>query len=100
VTSPTSSSRFGMTTQTLLNRDENPVRYVRSTLMPADEVVQSYFEGPSRGELFVDPGHGNVHTAFNRTDDVTVVYATFFEVPTGGPLTITKDVKAPADCEL
>lgn len=45
--------------------------------MPADEVVLSYFEGPSRGELFVDPGHGNVHTAFNRTDHVTVVYATF-----------------------
>lgn len=52
------------------------------------------------GEVFVDPGHGNVHTAFNRTDDVTVVYATFFEVPDGGPLTITEGVKAPAECNL
>ena len=52
------------------------------------------------GEAFVDPGHGNVHTAVNRTNDVAVVYATFFEVPPGGPLTITEGIEAPADCEL
>jgi hypothetical protein len=49
------------------------------------------------GTAFVDPGHGNVHTAFNPTDDVTVLIATFFEVPETGPLTITEGV-VPGDC--
>jgi quercetin dioxygenase-like cupin family protein len=52
------------------------------------------------GTAFVDEGHGHVHTAFNPTDDVTVLYATFFEVPAEGPLTITEGVEAPADCEV
>ena len=39
------------------------------------------------GTVFVDPGHGNVHTAFNRTDEATVVIATFVGVPETGPLT-------------
>jgi cupin domain len=52
------------------------------------------------GTAFVDPGHGHVHTAFNPTDDVTVFYATFFELPAEGPLTITEGVEAPADCEV
>jgi quercetin dioxygenase-like cupin family protein len=49
------------------------------------------------GTAFVDPGRGNVHTAFNPTDGPTVVYATFFEVPETGPLTITEGVE-PGDC--
>jgi len=31
-----------------LSREGTRVRYVRSTLMPADEVVLSFFEAPSR----------------------------------------------------
>ncbi|MPZ73842.1 MAG: cupin domain-containing protein [Nitriliruptorales bacterium] len=50
--------------------------------------------------VFVDPGRGNVHTAYNRTDGVTVVFATFFEVPATGPLTITAGVEEPADCQV
>jgi quercetin dioxygenase-like cupin family protein len=52
------------------------------------------------GTAFVDPGQGHVHTAFNRTGGVTVLYATFFEVPDQGPLTITEGVEAPADCQV
>ena len=52
------------------------------------------------GTAFVDPGKGHVHTAFNRTGDVTVIYATFFEVPGQGPLTIIEGVEAPADCQV
>lgn len=52
------------------------------------------------GTAFIDPGRGNVHTAFNPTDEVTVVVATFFEVPASGPLTITEGVEAPADCPI
>lgn len=52
------------------------------------------------GTAFVDPGRGNVHTAFNPTDDVTVLLATFFEAPETGPLTITEGVEPPADCPI
>jgi hypothetical protein len=48
----------------------------------------------------VDPGRGNVHTAFNPSDDVTVVIATFFEVPAEGPLTLTEGVQPPDDCQI
>ena len=48
------------------------------------------------GTAFVDPGNGMVHTAVNRTGEVTVLFATFCEVPQTGPLTIPVD--APADC--
>ncbi len=40
------------------------------------------------GSAFVDPGYGNIHSAYNATDKVTVVMATFLDVPTEGPLTI------------
>ena len=48
------------------------------------------------GTAFVDPGHGHVHTAFNRTAGVTVFVATFYESPADGPLLIPAE--APADC--
>ena len=60
----------------------------------SDCVERSY----PAGTLFVDPGRGNVHTAFNPTNEVTVVYATFFEVPPTGPLTIPVD--DPGTCEI
>ncbi len=50
------------------------------------------------GTAFVDPGRGMVHTAVNRTSEVTVLLATFFEVPETGPLTIPLD--APGDCTV
>lgn len=50
------------------------------------------------GTIFVDPGQGNVHTAFNSSDGVTVVYATFYNVPAEGQLTIPVD--GPADCDV
>lgn len=52
------------------------------------------------GTAFIDPGHGNVHTAFNSAGDVTVLVATFFEAPAAGPLTITEGVAVPADCDV
>jgi quercetin dioxygenase-like cupin family protein len=48
------------------------------------------------GTAFVDPGRGMVHTAVNRTGEVTVLMVTYFEVPETGPLTIPVD--APAGC--
>lgn len=50
------------------------------------------------GTLFIDPGRGNVHTAFNPTNEVAVVYAQFFEVPATGALTIPVD--DPGTCEV
>jgi quercetin dioxygenase-like cupin family protein len=52
------------------------------------------------GTAFIDPGRGNVHTAFNPTDEETVLIATFFEVPETGPLTITEGVVPPDDCPI
>jgi quercetin dioxygenase-like cupin family protein len=63
----------------------------------ADDCVQRDYPA---GTAFVDPGRGNVHTAFNPTDGVTILLATFFEVPQAGPLTITEGVEAPADCHI
>ena len=71
---------------------EGELTYVR-----ADDCVERPYP---TGTAFVDPGRGNVHTAFNSSggDTVTVLYATFFETPPAGPLTIAAD--APADCDV
>ena len=50
------------------------------------------------GTAFVDPGHGHVHTAFNPTDEETILVASFYEAPEAGPLLIPAD--APADCAI
>jgi hypothetical protein len=52
------------------------------------------------GTAFIDPGRGNVHTAFNPTADETALLATFFKVPETGPLTITEGVVPPDDCPI
>jgi hypothetical protein len=65
--------------------------------VPASDCVARPYPA---GTGFVDPGHGHVHSAFNRTDGVTVLYATFFEVPAEGPSTITEGIEAPADCHV
>ncbi len=51
------------------------------------------------GTVFIDPGRRNVHTAFNPTDEPTVVLATFFEAPAEGPLTIPQTVE-PGKCGM
>lgn len=48
------------------------------------------------GEAFFDPGHGHVHTAFNRGSVPTVLVATFFGLSANGPL--SSPVTPPADC--
>lgn len=65
--------------------------------VPANDCTGRAYPAPS---AFVDPGRGNVHTAYNPTDGITVLIATFFEVPEEGPLTITEGVSAPADCDI
>jgi hypothetical protein len=73
----------------IVNVVEGELVYVR-----ADDCVERSYSG---GAAFVDPGRGNVHTAFNATDGETVLVATFTEVTADGPLTITDGVTAPAD---
>jgi hypothetical protein len=52
------------------------------------------------GTAFVDPGRGNVHSAYNPLGEPTILVATFFEILKTGPLTVTEGVTPPADCEL
>ena len=61
----------------------------------ADDCVEREYPA---GTAFVDLGHGDVHTAFNATDDVTVLVATFFEAPEAGPLLMPAET--PADCAI
>jgi quercetin dioxygenase-like cupin family protein len=51
------------------------------------------------GNAFIDPGHGNVHAAFNSGPTVTEFVAVFFEAPPGdAPITIPAD--APTGCKI
>lgn len=50
------------------------------------------------GTAFVDPGGGNVHTAYNPTDGVTILVATFFGFPAEGPLSNVN--VTPGDCDI
>jgi quercetin dioxygenase-like cupin family protein len=63
--------------------------------VPADDCSHRAYPA---GTAFVDPGHGHVHTAFNRTGQPTVFIATFYEAPAEGPLLIP--AQAPADCTI
>jgi predicted metal-dependent enzyme (double-stranded beta helix superfamily) len=74
----------------LVNVAQGELVYVQA----ADCVERSY----PVGTAFVDPGRGNVHTAFNPTNGVTVLVATFFEIEPGGPLTI--NAEAPDSCQI
>lgn len=65
--------------------------------VPANDCIERHYPA---GTVFVDPGHGNVHTAYNAADVPTIFMATFFEVPAEGPLTITEGVVEPTDCEV
>jgi quercetin dioxygenase-like cupin family protein len=66
------------------------------TYVEADDCLERVYPA---GTAFVDPGRGNVHTAFNATGDVTRLVATFYEVPGDAPLTITEGV-TPGDCDI
>jgi quercetin dioxygenase-like cupin family protein len=65
------------------------------TYVNANDCVERVYP---TGTAFIDPGHGNVHTAYNSSDEVTVLTATFLEAPQEGPLTIPTD--APQDCHV
>jgi quercetin dioxygenase-like cupin family protein len=49
------------------------------------------------GTAFLDPGRGNVHSAYNPTDGETVIVATFLEMTAEGPLSLTDGITGPAD---
>ena len=51
------------------------------------------------GTSFVDPGN-MIHSAYNSSDGVTVLIATFHDVPETGPMTITEGVEAPKRCVI
>ena len=63
--------------------------------VPADDCSRRSYPA---GTAFVDPGHGHVHSAFNRTGQPTVFVATFYEAPAEGPLLIP--AQAPAGCTI
>jgi quercetin dioxygenase-like cupin family protein len=63
------------------------------TYVAADDCVEREYPA---GTAFIDAGGDHVHNAANRTNDPTVVVATFFRAPPTGPLTIPAE--APADC--
>lgn len=54
------------------------------TYVYADDCIDRDY---ASGTAFVDPGN-NIHYAINRTEQETVLIATFFGVPAEGPLTI------------
>jgi quercetin dioxygenase-like cupin family protein len=72
----------------IVNVVQGELVYVLAT----DCVERSY----PAGTAFIDPGRGNVHTAFNPSDGETILVATFFEIPATGPLTIPVD--PPSSC--
>lgn len=55
------------------------------TYVQADDCIERVYPA---GTSFIDPGHGNVHTAFAWEESKTVLVSTFFETPETGPLTI------------
>jgi quercetin dioxygenase-like cupin family protein len=67
----------------VVNVEEGELNYVA-----ADDCVERVYEA---GDAFVDAGGDHVHTAFNDTDDVTVLVATFFGAPQTGLVTIPED---------
>jgi quercetin dioxygenase-like cupin family protein len=113
-------TRDGMDPITVDIADASNVAVTRMTLQPgaqapwhthAGPVIVSVVEGElvyvmadgcsehsyPAGSAFVDPGHGNVHSAYNPSDGPTVLVNTFLEAPADGPLLITEGVTAPAD---
>ena len=111
----------GNATRVVNARDPSRTLVARFTVQPGAQFPWHSHAGPvivnvTRGELvyvdaddckeraypagtaFVDAGHGHTHTAFNATDEETVIVATFYEAPEQGPLLIPAE--APADCSI
>jgi quercetin dioxygenase-like cupin family protein len=66
------------------------------TYVAADDCKERVYRA---GKAFIDAGGDHVHNAFNRTDDPTILVATFFGMPpVPGALTIPAD--PPADCVI
>jgi quercetin dioxygenase-like cupin family protein len=55
------------------------------TLLPAETCFGRIY---TAGQVFVDAGHGHVHSAFNPGSEPMVFVATFFGAPATGPLLI------------
>jgi quercetin dioxygenase-like cupin family protein len=105
-------------------KSEDPSRIVVAeiTVQPGAKFPWHYHPGPvvvnvAQGELtyvmahdcthrpyaagtsFVDPGN-MIHSAYGSSDEVTVLIATFHDVPETGPMTITEGVEAPKRCVI
>ena len=74
----------------IVNVAQGELVYVQAS----DCIERSY----PAGTVFIDPGRGNVHTAFNPTAGETIIVATFLDLPASGPLSLT-DV-TPGDCDI
>lgn len=74
----------------LVNVSQGKLVYVQ-----ANDCVE---RGYPAGTAFIDAGRGNVHTAYNASEGVTVLVATFFDFPAAGPLSITDVV--PGECDV
>jgi quercetin dioxygenase-like cupin family protein len=109
----------GKATDVVNVKDPSPTVTARITVQPGGQFPWHTHRGPVvvnvvEGELvyvaaddcvrreypaetaFIDPGRGHVHTAFNPTDDETVLVATFFEAPATGSPTIPTEAPAGA----
>ena len=110
----------GRSTLTLNMADPGPTVVAKITVQPRAMFPWHTHPGPvvvnvSDGELiyvnasdcvdrfypidtaFIDPGRGNVHTAYNPSyTEVTILFATFFEA--SGPLVI--GATPPTDCDV
>lgn len=76
----------------IVNVAQGELVYVQAS----DCIERSY----PAGTAFVDPGGGNVHTAYNPTGGVTVLVATFFGFPLDGPLSNTNVTPGTCDIEV
>jgi quercetin dioxygenase-like cupin family protein len=115
------TKRDGRATGVINMKDPSRIAVARITVQPGAQFPWHTHHGPvvvsvAQGELivvdandcierayhagsaFIDPGRGNVHTAFNPGPGVTILAATFLEAPASGPLTLP--VAAPADCQV
>jgi quercetin dioxygenase-like cupin family protein len=111
VTAQLRSKPDGRAREVVNLRDASRMQVVRITVQPQARFPWHTHPGPvlvavNQGELvyvyaddcrerpypagtgFVDPGGGNVHTAFNPTDEETVLIATFLGAPASGGLTL------------
>jgi hypothetical protein len=50
----------------------------------------------SAGQAFIDPGQGHVHLARNLGSQNVELWATYFDVPVGGPFRL--DAANPGNC--